>query len=464
MQRLLKGGSLEMEAKRICSLFTVMVGLILVFSLILPFKSFAQKDLHQEIKELKDRIEQLEQKVKKGQQERSQIQKEKKELKAIKEKFEHLSIGGGVTGIIQGAEIDNDWKSHSPIDGSYSADLELEVDMEKWGTGFLHLETGDGDNVTDEIGALTGSNADAMGDKENDFEISEALWSFGLLENKIKLTAGKLDPVTLVDNNLVAKDETTQFLADIFVDQLAMEWPDDYTPGMQIILAPNEIFDVKMAALSADTDWEDIFDNMFYAGEIALHPQFKGLKGNYRLYGWVNDRQHVEWRDINSKNLSKQNSISNDEENYGIGLSVDQQISSDITLFARYGWQNDDAAVTMHNWKIDDFEPYGKIEQSWSVGGQITGQGWDRENDVLGLAFGMAILNDDYEDYLEDNNLLTGGKDSDAEDELHFEIYYSLFLNKYLSISPDFQVIENPRGDGDADTVYIGSLRTQFSF
>lgn len=461
--------------------FEIGVGLILAIFLVIPLQASAQSNLRQEIRALKQRIEQLEEKVQKAQEERGEIKEESKELKAIKEKFQHLSIGGGITGIVQSAKIDDDWESHSPTDGSYSADLEVEVDMDRWGTGFLHLETGDGKNVTDEVCLLTGVNADVMGHMDNDLEVSEALWSFGIFEDKLKLTAGKLDPVTLLDDNLVAKDETTQFLADIFVDQLAMEWPYDYTPGLQLVFAPQELIDFKFAALSADTDWEDLFDHMFLAGEIAVHPEFQGLKGNYRLYGWMNDRHHIEWDEVEtivrSEGIEKEIRLSDDEPNYGFGLSIDQQVTSDITLFARYGWQDDDIAAPVE--EEDDrhigtlicdkegnlaFQPRGVMEHSWSLGGQITGQRWGRPDDVFGLAIGMAMLNDDYEDYLEDSGQLTDGTDGDTGDELHFEAYYSFFLNEHLAISPDFQIIDNPRGDEDADTVYVGGLRTQISF
>ncbi len=455
-----------------------MAGLMVVFLLICPFNAFAQQGFEQEIKQLKERIEQLEENAAKD-------QKEWEELQAIREKFEHLTIGGGITGIVQSAEMDDDWDDEHAADGSYSVDLEITADMDKWGTGFLHLETGDGDNVTDEIACLTGSNADALGDTGNDLEIAEALWTFDFLNDTLSLTAGKLDPVTLMDDNAVAKDETTQFMADIFVDQLAMEWPDDYTPGFQVVFAPYELFDLKMAALSADTDWEDLFNHMFYGAEIALHPEFCGLKGNYRLYGWGNDRHHVEWDDVNDQ-ISTYSGVGeetyyDDEKNYGIGLSIDQPITSDITLFARYGWQDDDIAAAVEEEanegdrkgaRIFDengdlvFEPYGAIEQSWSLGGQITGQRWSRPNDVFGAAVGMAMISDGYEDYLENyaNSQLVDGADGDADDELHFEAYYSFFLNAHLALSLDFQVIDNPRGDEDADTVYIAGLRTQISF
>ncbi len=454
-------------------------GLILVLIMAVPFNVYAGENLEQEVIELKQRIKELEKKVEKNREETAESREVWKEFKAVKEKFEHISIGGGVTGIVQSAWMDDDFEDGEAMDGSYSADLEIGIDMGRWGTGFLHLETGDGDNITDEMGSLTGTNADAIGG-DNDLEVSEALWTFGFLENRLSITAGKLDPVTLLDDNKAAKDETTQFMADIFVDQIAMEWPDDYTPGLHLVAAPNELFDVKLAALSADTDWEDIAQHLFYAAEAAFHPEFRGLQGNYRFYAWGNDRHHIEWDDVNEAISRGHEECYEDESNFGFGLSFDQKVSSDITLFARYGWQDEDIAAAVDEERseggpagaliLEDgspvFEPYGAIEQAFSIGGQITGSRWGRPNDVFGMAFGLAMLNDDYEDYLEDAAYdgLVDGVRGDAGDEFHFEAYYSFYLNEYIAISPDFQIIDNPRGDEDADTAYVVGLRTQMSF
>lgn len=431
--------------------------------LMIPSSAGADQDAEKEIRKLEQRIEKLEQRMSENEQGRQ-------ELQAIQEELAHIRISGGVTGIVQNAYMEDDWEDDDALDGSYSADIEMEVDMDRWGTGFLHLETGDGNGVADEMCSLTGCNADAMGGKDNDLEVSEALWSLGFLEQQLRLTAGKLDPVTLLDDNKVAKDETTQFMADIFVDQLAMEWPYDYTPGLQLVVAPSEFLDCKVAALSADTDWEDIADHLFYAAEIAFHPDFNGLKGNYRFYGWGNDRHHMEWEDARAR-IAKTGEAEADEDNFGFGVSLDQQVCRDVTLFARYGWQDDDIAAVEQAaiFGVEDelvFAPCGAIEQSFSLGGQITGRRWGRPEDRLGVAFGMAMLSDDYEAFLEnaacDRLVEKGG--GDAGDEYHFEAYYRFRLNEYLAVSPDFQVIGNPRGDKDADAAYIVGVRTQMSF
>ncbi|MBL7081743.1 MAG: carbohydrate porin [Candidatus Omnitrophica bacterium] len=53
--------------------------------------------------------------------------------------------------------------------------------------------------------------------------------------------------------------------------------------------------------------------------------------------------------------------------------------------------------------------------------------------------------------------------------EGHFEAYYNIHINDNLSISPDLQVIWNPKGVGSPDqgrddTIVVLGLRTQVNF
>lgn len=118
-------------------------------------------------------------------------------------------------------------------------------------------------------------------------------------------------------------------------------------------------------------------------------------------------------------------------------MSIDQQMTSNITLFARLGWQRDD--ITENT-----------VDLAWSTGAQSTLSFFERENDIIGVAFGQARINDD---------VITG-----LTNEEHLEVYYSLFVNEYLSIAPDLQVIWDAQGDGGADTITVIGTRAQLNF
>ena len=51
-----------------------------------------------------------------------------------------------------------------------------------------------------------------------------------------------------------------------------------------------------------------------------------------------------------------------------------------------------------------------------------------------------------------------------TDDETHLELYYRYQVDKHLSISPDFQMVNNPGGDDAAGPVFIGGLRAELGF
>ena len=82
---------------------------------------------------------------------------------------------------------------------------------------------------------------------------------------------------------------------------------------------------------------------------------------------------------------------------------------------------------------------------------------WGRDDDVVGIAFGQAVLAGHYKDTLDDAGTSSGN-------ESHFETYYSLVLNEHVVISPDIQIVTSAEGDDDYETVWVGAIRGQFTF
>jgi carbohydrate-selective porin OprB len=344
-------------------------------------------------------------------------------------------------------------------DGSYSVDIEIEALVGEHGTAFFHLEAGEGANVSDELAGLTGVNADAL-DDDGDIEVAEAWYEHSFKDDRALLTVGKLDPVVYFDTNEVANDETTQFLADIFVNNIAVDWPDDYAGGFRLTIRPHPLLDINMGALEADGDFEDIFEDTFGIGEVHFKPKLFGdRQGNYRFYGWINGGDHEKWwvpRDVRwpygyrllgvePDDLwwgNYQNRIQDNETGVGFGVSFDQELSDTVTAFLRFGFQDGDIY---------------EAKYSWSLGGQIRGSLWNRPDDMLGVAYGQAVLSSDYERFLKHYDIHPG-------DEGHFEAYYRYQVNDHLAISPDVQVINNIAGSEKVHTVTVLGLRGQVDF
>lgn len=406
----------------------------------------ASDEVMKEIRALKKRIEQLEQKLseqdKKIEQQEVQIAGQNtsiEEIRKIKDAIGGLEFSVGATSVIQGT-VNNDRNLYKvpgidekgdDADATYSVDIEITSKVGDNGMALLYLEAGEGDGINSEAGGLTGANADAP-DDDADVQVSEVWYEHAFMNEKLVATIGKMDATRWFDANEVANDETTQFLSGQFVNNIAVEFPD-YSYGARVSWYPTDLFELHMGYLEADGDFEDLFDDNFYIVEFGLKPTIGDLQGNYRFYAWRNSGEHTKLLDAARSNKSGE----------GFGVSFDQQFSEHITAFARWGIQDHDIYAVHH---------------AWSVGFQVAGGLWGRDEDMFGLAFGRAQTTHDYRDLLRDAGFGT----TPAESRL--EAYYRCQLDDHIAISPDLQWVEGLAGSSNADQVYIFGVRAQLDF
>jgi hypothetical protein len=412
----------------------------------------AQEEIEREIESLKDKVQQLEEKLKEQKLKTSQIEESQKsfkdELSSIVEAFKGIEIGFSATGVAQGSIGNNDNKNipsdrerKDRVDGSISADLKISKKISDHGLATVILSGAYGEGIDPRIPSWWGINGDAEGD--NDVYLKELWYEHKLFDDKLAFTIGKVDLTSYFDSNAVANDETTQFLSPGFVHSIAIEFPDDNGPGVRLQFIPMEILDISFGWADGDADWNELGKRSFFIGEIGLHPKFSELQGNYRLYSWFREHQKdddfgVSWRDrIRGRHRSK--------DGWGLGLSLDQAINPNITLFARLGYQ--DKKVYEFNW-------------AWSLGAEVKGSYWGRKEDVLGAAFGMAMISSDYKDFKK----AVDGEPWVKENESHLELYYRFQLNKHISLSPDLQILWNAQGNGKFDPVMVIGLRGTIEF
>ena len=117
-------------------------------------------------------------------------------------------------------------------------------------------------------------------------------------------------------------------------------------------------------------------------------------------------------------------------------------------IFLRAGWQQDDAALDTTTFSL---------ESSYSAGTQVKGTLWGRDEDVVGIAYGMINPSDEYKK--------AGGLNAKAEG--HVELYYNYRVNENLSVTPDIQMITNPYGKdavNGTSTIWVGGVRDQIDF
>ncbi len=420
----------------------ILAGLIFTWFVSFPFSFVFPRSIPDELDELKMRIIVLETNLAEHGGDADEQSVYEETLAKIKEAFDGLTIRAGATFIVQGTNNANadelTRNGESSLDGSYSIDLEFEKEFENYGMAFIHLETGDGAGVEDELKVFSNVNRDAD-DSNNGISLTEVWYEQHFKSIPLILTFGKIDSTAYLDTNEYANDECGQFLGHMFRNSPAIEFPDDNAAGMRLSVEPVSFLDIELIAMDTDADWEDIFDNLFFSGQFNFKPNLFERTGNYRFYAWLNGKDHIKWSDVSRIK----------EKNYGFGISFDQELTDNLGMFARYGCQN--SAVYSSG---EDFS----LEQSWGAGFQLVGNLWGRDDDIFAIAFGQIMPSDDYK---------KAGSNLKARSEDHLEVYYSFKVNDHLTVSPDFQVIGDPFG-GDAakgeNTIIVGGLRAQICF
>jgi len=276
-----------------------------------------------------------------------------------------------------------------------------------------------------------------------EFWYEQALW-----DGRVRFRIGKLDltgtfecrgcPVSF-DGNSFANDETAQFLNAALVNNPTIPFPDCGL-GAIVHLEPLEGLYVSAGVADADADAREMGFNTAFCGEcnwfsiyeVGVVPHLPSpngpLPGAYRAGLWYDPRP------------KETHSGGTRTDDVGFYLSFDQMLlrenaddAQGLGVFARYGYA--DAKVA-------------SVECFWSVGCQYLGLIPTRDADVLG--FGVA------------QGTLVKAAGFTKPQETVFELYYNAAVLPWLSITPSFQYVLNPGGDGTPDAVVFG-VRLQIS-
>lgn len=284
---------------------------------------------------------------------------------------------------------------------NYSVDLAFESDLGDQGKAFIYLIDAEGQSIDTDAGSGS-SNADYEADFEGgELRVAEAWYEVPLGESS-GMRVGKLDATGIYDGNDIANDQTTQFLADVFVNNVAIGFPD-YTAGLNFNYGVNDAITFNAGVFESSGGFSGTASNAFSIAELDLNGQpVRDLDGNLRLTVWHDDAVHNE----------------------GAALNADQSLGDNIGVFIRYGSQKDTQ----------------EFDRAFSLGGQ-----WSLSEDVTGIGYSIAYA--------------TGVAGRDNEHQL--EIYYSHAVTAHVHVTADVQHVTNPGFDKSQDDATIYGLRIQ---
>jgi len=330
----------------------------------------------------------------------------------------NISLSGGLVGVVQGT-IGNEPKDHADVVGR--GDLVFNFKVGESTIAVLDLEAtgGEGIDTTAGISSFAGLNGVA-GSTGDTTRFREAWVEHAALNDRLVLTAGKIDLSNYFDSNAVANDENGQFLAAAFVHSAVLGVPAN-GPGVRLEAKLAEPLIFGLGYGSGDADSADSFDHGFGIAELGYKLKTGELEGNYRVYASLDGSLPDAEAKLVQKNA------------FGFGVSLDQQICKQVTLFARYGERDEDVYA---------------VKKAWSAGAQYAGLIPDRKDDVLGFAYGQ---------------IQAIGAIADSQEKLA-EVYYKFKVNDQIEVAPVLQYLINPAGISSADDVVALALRTQISF
>jgi hypothetical protein len=269
----------------------------------------------------------------------------------------------------------------------------------------------------------------------------------------LEINFGKMDPFVFFDQNGAANDETRQFLNTVFVHNALLDAGGDigvdangFSPGIRASYLNEkekpENWRLSLGVFGAGqgANYVRFFSSPLMIAQAETKRKFfSGLDGNYRFYLW----QNGQGPDFDGTSSSHR----------GWGMNFDQRVGDAVTLFGRYG----------HSTK-------GKLrfDRAVSLGAEFGGAYWDRGADAFGVAFGAQRVSTAFRsesstldvdgDGLPDFGYTAQGWEKVAE------LYYRYRINKQFELSPDFQLIQNPAGNGAASSVKILGLRAQLMY
>lgn len=261
------------------------------------------------------------------------------------------------------------------------------------------------DDLEDDLKDINGRNRDYLLEAwyKHTFKFSEDV--------SLGLTGGIIDATAYIDDNSFANDEVAQFMNDSFVNNPLANLPSYDIGGV----ADLSISNLSLKGLFMSSKNEEDSEYNYYALQLAYKLNTDIGEGNYRIYGFTTNDKFTASDGADEKNLM------------GVGISIDQQVSKIIGIFARLGWQ-DDSAIIDH-------------DQIYSGGINLNGDLWGRKDDVFGVGY----------------SYLNGADNGEIDKTDAFEAYAKFKVSDFSDVTVDFQYIsDNMRRDQNQDGLIYG--------
>jgi high affinity Mn2+ porin len=287
--------------------------------------------------------------------------------------------------------------------------------------------------------------------------------------DRVTLTVGRFAVGDFFDGNSYAKDPRADFMNWSIWSSGAYDFPADlpgFTRGAVVELNRKDwalragLFQVPSAPNS------DVHTSKGGGAVVELEERYaiSDQPGKLRLGVFGNQGNTSSYRealaivasdpslDINAVTAS----IRHIQLKYGFYANMEQAITKDIGIFARASWNDGQTEILS----------FTDIDRSVSGGVSVRGTSWGRTNDTIGIGGAINGLSAAHRDFLAAGGigLLIGDGQLNYREEKILEAYYAYNLNKWSTLTFDYQFIANPAYNSDRGSVSIFSARAHAEF
>jgi high affinity Mn2+ porin len=283
------------------------------------------------------------------------------------------------------------------------------------------------------------------------------------------ITLGKFSVTDIFDTNQYAHDPRADFLNWAVVDTGTFDYAADswgYTVGCAVERYIGAwtfragVFDLSDVPNSEAL--EHGFHEFQLDGEIERRYQLFGHTGRVLVTAFDSRGRMALLEDAIDRALATGTipdpaAVREYRSRPGIGVSLEQPITSDLGVFARAG--KGDGNVEVYE--------FTDIDRSVALGASLRGTRWQRPADKLGVAVvdnGISAIREEYLNLGGLGILVGDGRLPHPGAEQIFETYYSVAALSWFHVSVDYQWLKNPGYNTDRGPVSIFGLRLHAQF
>lgn len=292
--------------------------------------------------------------------------------------------------------------------------------------------------------------------------------------SRITISAGKFATSDFFDDNKYSHDPRSQFLNWSLMGNGAWDYPANtrgYTYGMVVeLIKPTwamRISSVAFPRIANSPDMAYNSKNHSETFEIEKKIAINKRSGNVRLLLSSTHSKAPSYSDgieaITTGNTTLLDVIAGKDENpnyggkkFGIGISADQELTDELGVFARIGW-NDGKYAT---WAFTE------IDQTASLGLSVKGSKWKRKEDIAGIAIVANGISNDHRNFLEKGGygFIIGDGALNYGHEAILETFYNAHVSSNLWLTVDYQFVSNPAYNKDRGPVHVFGVRGHIEF